>query len=77
MDLYLPFMNGLQATEQIVEFLKKRGVEQLPYICLLTGGDTTNLSHVIRSLGIHKVVKKPIFKQGIQNLLIDAQLFSK
>ena len=76
MDLYLPRLDGIKATQKIHKFLRKNHVRNNPYICLLTGADTTHLTRKIRDLGINKVVRKPIFKHGVQKLLIDAQLLT-
>ena len=65
MDLFLSQMNGLETSEKILEYLKQKvDIKTLPYICLLTGANTKQLKQVSK-FGIKKIVKKPIFKQGV------------
>ena len=78
MDLYMPTLNGLEATKQIINLLLRRDEivkPKLPYFVLLTNGDVQKLGPKMMEHGFNKVLKKPIFKQGIQRLLIDAKLF--
>ena len=44
----------------------------MPYICLLSCNDSASCKKKAYKLGVDEVIKKPIFKVGIQRLLIDA-----
>ena len=68
----MPILNGLKATEYIISFLGDR--VKLPYLVLLTNGDTEKFGQKMLKSGFNRVLKKPIFKMGVQKLLIDAEL---
>ena len=76
MDLFMPRQDGLKTTQNITDFLEKQGLEhkKLPYICLMTGADPKLISDNSKKLGISKLVQKPIFKQGVQQLLLEVKL---
>ena len=78
MDLFMPRQDGLKTTQKITNFLEKQGLEHknLPYICLLTDAYTKLRldSSSIKELGVKKIVHKPIFKQGLQQLLLEVKL---
>ena len=75
MDLYLPELDGFKATEQIFEFLRSKFSEKdLPYICLLTQNNRHSCVQRALEMGFSKVLSKPIFKSGVQSLLIDAAI---
>ena len=79
MDLYMPQLNGLEATEAIKKFLKEScklvGIKTIkPYICMLTSNNSSKIKHFAMLEGINEVITKPIFKAGIRNLLMKADL---
>ncbi len=77
-DLYMPDLNGFEATQQIRQFLKDQpsSVEQ-PYICLLTQNNTSACKKQSATFGCDDVIVKPIFKAGVQRLLLKAGLILK
>ena len=81
MDLYMPICNGLEAAKSIRKYLKKVRAGILdsstlvqPYICLLTSNGTIACQERALISGIDCVITKPIFKVGIQKLLIKSGL---
>ena len=81
MDLYMPICNGLEATKSIRKYLKKvrAGIHDSstlvqPYMCLLTSNGTIACQEQALISGIDCVITKPIFKVGIQKLLIKSGL---
>ena len=73
MDYMLPGMNGLEASRQIIKFANQRNIEQ-PFIALLTSNPSQKIKNQAFDMQIGKVISKPIFKAGVQRLLIDAKL---
>ena len=82
MDLYMPICNGLQATQSIRKYLQKVRAGCIhdstslvnPYICLLTSNRTSACQEQAVGFGVDCVITKPIFKAGIQRLLIKSGL---
>ena len=73
-------MNGLQATKRIRAFVADL-VDQSPaqscirpYICLLTQNNTEQCKKKALDYGCDEVIVKPIFKAGVQRLLVNAGL---
>ena len=73
MDLFLPQMNGLEASDKIMQFTRLNNIEQ-PYIALITANPGSKIKKQAKQINIKNVLKKPIFKLGVQRLLIDAKL---
>ena len=70
MDLYMPHLNGLEATDAIKKFLKESckeaGIKTIkPYICMLTSNNSKKVKNIAMLNGINEVITKPIFKAGI------------
>ena len=74
MDLYLPVLNGAKSTEKIIEFFHEHSEPMMPYFALLTNGDVEKLRQKMLMKGFDKVIKKPIFKLGVHQLLIDSKI---
>ena len=80
MDLYMPICNGLHATQSIRKYIRKvrAGTHDNslgePFICLLTSNRTSACQEQALICGVDCVITKPIFKAGIQKLLIKSGL---
>ena len=48
----------------------------MPYVCLLSCNDSESCKKTARELGIESVLKKPIFKAGLDRLLINAGIIN-
>ena len=75
MDFYMPNLNGLMTMQKILDLLSPDVIDRklkLPYLVLLTNGNVQKFGSKMLESGFDKVLKKPIFKQGVQRLLIDA-----
>lgn len=64
MDYSMPLIDGIEATDRILEFLKKHGLDLLnfnvsPYICCLSA--YTDQTYVDKALqaGMHDYMTKP------------------
>ena len=66
-------MNGLEASDKIMQFTRLNNIEQ-PYIALITANPGSKIKKQAKQINIKNVLKKPIFKLGVQRLLIDAKL---
>ena len=58
-DYHMPDMNGIQVIRQVRQTLELDR-ERLPVILLHSSGDDTSINEARQSLGIHKVISKPI-----------------
>ena len=75
MDYKMPVYNGIQATLKIRTFLKETAPSlPKPYICCLTSYDEEELKKEALEAGMDAYTIKPIFKNGIQQLLMQAKL---
>ena len=71
MDLLLPKMNGLKAANEIKRYEKLNKVKA-SYIALLSANVNEEIRGKALEIGLKTVIKKPIFKAGVQGLLIKA-----
>ena len=74
-DLFMPICSGLDAAEQIRAYYRSEISAELceePYICMLTCNESESCKKKAYAAGINEVIKKPIFKAGVQRLLINA-----
>ena len=72
MDLYMPRCNGKESVKAIREFLSDK--PERPYICMLSSVDKAIAQKYGACNEIESYETKPIFKQGVQNLLIAAKV---
>ena len=73
MDLYMPICNGKESTKAIRQFLSDKPLEK-PYICMLSSVSKAIAQKYDACDEIESYETKPIFKQGVQNLLIAAKV---
>ena len=64
MDYSMPLIDGIETTERIIEYMKKRGLDVLnlnesPYICCLSA--YTDQAYIDKALqaGMHDYMTKP------------------
>ena len=65
MDLYMPVVDGFEASMKIRKLLAEHGMN--PYICLLTQNTSEEIKQEAKrkDYGINQVFTKPIFKNGV------------
>ena len=76
MDYHMPIMNGHDSSMIITNFLKEYLPAEVtrPFICLLTAHHEKSNAVNLEEYGINLKILKPIFKQGVQQLLTKAGL---
>ena len=77
LDANLPQLNGLEAIVQIKEFLastESAGNLKTPYFCCLVNLSDPRSSEDAIGAGFDTTLAKPVFKRGIQNLLLKSSL---
>lgn len=77
MDVYMPICDGFKSAKLIRDFLKEKeqtglSIAEQPYICFLTAQFQTvsQMKAELASVNCNQVLTKPIFKNGIQQLLL-------
>jgi CheY-like chemotaxis protein len=68
MDLGLPDMTGLEASQQIRQFEQQNQLDPL-YICALTATDDAQKQQECLSVGMNQFMTKPITMERIEQLL--------
>jgi len=77
MDYEMPILNGIEATKIIRQYLKDTAPNlPQPYICCLTSYNDKKLKNEALKANMNSFAVKPIFKSGIQQLLIQAKVIS-
>lgn len=69
----MPNCNGYQAAKKITDYLQENAAQDSvpPYICLLTSLTIKDeIKRTAAKNGIQMCIQKPIFKLGVQKLLI-------
>ena len=68
----MPECNGFDGIRKIKSYVSEHNDLRQPYTCLLSCNDSENCKKKAAEIGIDVVIKKPIFKAGIQKLLLNA-----
>ena len=79
MDVYMPICDGFKSSDMICDYLKEQAdlgfsIEKPPYICFLTAQCQKLAKRAASHESINSCLSKPIFKTGIQQLLVRSGL---
>ena len=79
MDVFMPVCDGFKSVKMIQKYFKDRDKEGFsldvePFICFLTSHHQTVIKKASKMKGVNCTLQKPIFKSGIQSLLLNAKL---
>mmetsp|Transcript_22829 Transcript_22829/g.30441 ORF Transcript_22829/g.30441 Transcript_22829/m.30441 type:complete len:80 (-) Transcript_22829:57-296(-) len=78
MDYSMPLMNGGEATRTIRELLFNAAPDlPQPFICCMTSYVERNYKVEAYRAGMNGFLTKPIFKTGLRNLLLKAQIIKR
>lgn len=68
MDVNMPILDGLQASAQILEFLREKGAEELVIIAITANVDIADQEKCFEA-GMKRILTKPVKKKDLEMLL--------
>ena len=78
MDYAMPVCAGVEATRYIRKFISEFAPElKQPFVCCLTSYNNLSYKIEAHNVGMDAYLTKPIFKSGINRLLIKSGLIGK